>query len=524
MKASSGVLGYLIAGYVAYLYLPQAFFRFWLERYVTLGARDDETQLEAFVTSALPSVVLNLMTFGMISAFWFLLNLISGRLFHEAIAAPLPDISILTSFLTEEQQPLVQAMTTGGSLVIKYLALVWLLAALMGIRFGELISEDYRTRPWYEIRQRREPSPIPDRLRSGMYTWRPRPWWDRKQENIFRYVWRLIPYYVSELPNSFIHFFGILFFMDYIDSLNPYSFHKPHVCVRTKDRRLYFGQFWTYEKMKSGEVSSITLLNVQRYCSDEIDQCLRRGDLPIHDFGGPLLIQWDNVADMNRVPQTRIQHLKERYAEALADFRLRLVGLTPEEQLKIAPIYRTDLPPEDEPALPPMPSSAQTPRRAPIFRFAAGTTIVISACILGRSWGVHAQRLAPSYNYRLLRVEADNRLVVAGPKGVRTVSLAGISLTSGAETTRALRRLLNDRPLRLELATKKPSDSFYVFRDDEALVNCDVVQAGVAKVASELRLEMRYLNRCQGQVLAQKQAQLQTTQPQPQQPPPPARR
>jgi len=51
---------FLFSAFVIYLYLPHIFFKFWAENSIDLGRRRDASQLEEFISAALPSALLNI--------------------------------------------------------------------------------------------------------------------------------------------------------------------------------------------------------------------------------------------------------------------------------------------------------------------------------------------------------------------------------------------------------------------------------------------------------------------------------
>jgi hypothetical protein len=59
-SAAPSPLPYFLFGFLVYLYLPHIFFKLGAEKWLDLGRKKDSTQIEEFLSAALPSAVLNL--------------------------------------------------------------------------------------------------------------------------------------------------------------------------------------------------------------------------------------------------------------------------------------------------------------------------------------------------------------------------------------------------------------------------------------------------------------------------------
>lgn len=57
----SSALPYLVAAFLVYLYLPHVFFKAGAEKWVDLGRKKDSTQIEEFLSAALPSAAINVL-------------------------------------------------------------------------------------------------------------------------------------------------------------------------------------------------------------------------------------------------------------------------------------------------------------------------------------------------------------------------------------------------------------------------------------------------------------------------------
>jgi hypothetical protein len=85
--------------------------------------------------------------------------------------------------------------------------------------------------------------------------------------------------------------------------------------VRLRENRLYYGRFIRYDKAANGDVESITIDEVLRYCYDEVDKCLADGRIPLSPFQGSLRISIADITDVHNVPAKHFQKIESRYAE-----------------------------------------------------------------------------------------------------------------------------------------------------------------------------------------------------------------
>jgi hypothetical protein len=344
--ANALLITYVLIAYLGYFYLPNAFYRFWFEQRVSIGRRRDVSQLEDFVQSGLPAIGFNLVTIGILLIFWAarFMGVAIWRSSFQSIMkyAPLPtiDTNVLLCMVGQDQRPLLDHVRGGISgWTISYVVILYAVSALMGFRYG------WQCRLEYVYRRLRDEKGV---LRVRMRTV------DTDSKSARPPVSRNVG--LRDLIDGLNWWFGNLFFQEYIDELFPYVATKPFVFVRTTDKRLYYGRFQSYEKGATGSVESITLSDVHRYCYDEIKECLARGDNPVHDFGGPLLIRWNMVADINIVPEERIAKIKARYAAAIAAYK----ALPDEERAKLDGVvpYRTE---DDSPLVePPIAASSES--------------------------------------------------------------------------------------------------------------------------------------------------------------------
>lgn len=285
------VLGIAIIFFVAYLYIPTSLFRFGAEQLIDLGPRSDSTEVEAFITAAITSAPLHLVTFLIFK----LLSVFPG------IVVPAVDWHLVAAFLTSEDHAYVRdVLQDRVYLTSLYFFGVACVSILSGVMYATAFMDKLRGITW----QNRIP-PLP---RISGHRWYAAGW------NLARATPSLLWFATIELMYASMFKVANFFFHETVVPLFPYAVLQPTVAIRTRSNRLYFGRFHRYEKA-GGKIDSITITDVVRYCYEEIDKAPSEGRLPMSEFVTPLTIQWEEVADIHEANPQHLQGLLSRYGK-----------------------------------------------------------------------------------------------------------------------------------------------------------------------------------------------------------------
>jgi hypothetical protein len=151
------------------------------------------------------------------------------------------------------------------------------------------------------------------------------------------FIPNVIAWIVIELAYGITFAIGTLLFQEGVEPWFHWSERKPSVFVRTKDQRLYFGQFRQYSKKRSGEMDTLTIDSPWRYCYEDRLETIAEGRMPFAEFGGSLEIAREEVAEIhettkehfalhvyNRYVAIRILFLRQSLLDTFAGERLTL--------------------------------------------------------------------------------------------------------------------------------------------------------------------------------------------------------
>jgi len=230
----------ILVGFVLLLYVPTLLFRFAASRTADLSRRKIANQIEDFFAAALPSVLLNLIT-------WFIVNTATRwRLFE--ISATLP--VLLTGRSTDVLQH--------NLLIINayYLSLLCV-SAISGYIYG-VVEYDIT---YYGVAVART---LPG------------------------FWWRLALQY---------HDLWATFFDGEKSLLFPLTVQPTFVFVRTD--RLYHGLLDRYDRSSDGEVAGISLSQASRFALKTRDECLSTDDDFATPLKGTLWLRWSTITDIN---------------------------------------------------------------------------------------------------------------------------------------------------------------------------------------------------------------------------------
>jgi hypothetical protein len=292
MEAGLHFVGYLLSFFLAFLYFPNLVFKYSAEYSVDLGRRRDSGELEEFFSAVIPCLFLN--------GFANLLLAIGGWLgcsWH-----PVPDWEAVAALMSNEHgSGHFLTVPAERNALLLYLALLLGVAFLNGLVYGGTVRRVTRTRG---IRNR-----VP---KHGGRGGRSTIWW----------LMRIAVWIPSELACLVVYRVWHNLYHEEIIELYRYAVQKPWVFVRMGGDRLYYGRFDRYDKAADGDVESVTLLDVRRYCYDEVDKCLSAGRLPLSPFQGPLRIAISEVTDIHTVPENHFRTIEYRYAQLM----IRMLG------------------------------------------------------------------------------------------------------------------------------------------------------------------------------------------------------
>jgi hypothetical protein len=310
-------IGYLLAFFLAYLYFPNLVFKYGAEYSVDLGRKRDSGELEEFFSAVIPCVLLNAFTIALLRVMYLAGCPWTAEIDYDAVAAfMLSDHEAMHKFIVGEGTHHVLL-----AYVVSLLAVSW----FNGTVFG------------FAVKRKLEHADLGDR-RPRLKAGRSRPWrlWYRLFWIFECMCWPLIEF-VAACVKKVWH----PIYKAEVISLFPWTVQRPWIFVRMSGDRLYYGRFLRYDKTSHGNLESITIQEVQRYCFDEIDKCLADGRLPISEFQGDLRINVDEVMDIHTVPPNHFRTVEKRYQRLMYQRlgRELLEAFAGQEKIRVTDIY-----------------------------------------------------------------------------------------------------------------------------------------------------------------------------------------
>jgi hypothetical protein len=294
MEVGLHFIGYLLAFFFAFLYFPYLTFKAGAEYLVDLGRRRDSGEIEQFFAAVIPSSILNGLTL-----LWAWIGRALGVCpwrvsidYHVVAAAISKQEDGIKSFLIDDSR---------RPLLLIYLAALMIVSVASGVCYGWSFKR-VTARPSLRDRIPRRRHDVVD-LEKAM----------NRMVWFFRSLWC----FVAETVCLFSYFVWHPLFHEEVISLFPWAVQQPWLFVRMHNDRLYYGQFVRYDKSATGDIESITISDVRRYCYDEVNQCLAAGRLPLSPFQGSLRINTGEIADIHNVPKDHFVHIQERYRNAM---------------------------------------------------------------------------------------------------------------------------------------------------------------------------------------------------------------
>lgn len=301
------ILGVSLVAFITYLYLPTAVFRFGAERFVDMRPRPDSSELAEFIDSTLPSLLFHGIT-------WLVLRLVVRLLALLALAVswvhntngvavvmrrrplvPVVDWRLLGNLLGGGENDYLRLVLRDRAIAsLVYIAAVIAVSLCMGLMFGISYVEAKRQR---SARDRFPPAPV--------------DW-----VGIPLFIIRIFIWPFTELAYAVNYWVTTFLFLENVEPWMQWRIRQPHVFVRTKNDRLYFGQFADYAKNRSGQVDSMTIKLPWRYCYDEREKTIQEGRVPLSDFGGRLEITREEVAEIHETTPDHLDDLRDRYERA----------------------------------------------------------------------------------------------------------------------------------------------------------------------------------------------------------------
>ena len=278
------MIALVVAAFILYLYTPHLLFKFAAATKFDFITRKELPQVEEFFAAGLPSLFLNLLTFG---ALWVTYRavgespIVLDRVAASAAFKKEPDLS--GYFASADLAPLVC-----------YIGALAFISWWAGRIYGGIIRKVALAGGEWEYLQ----AAIRARL----------PWND---ENFFPFplrvvfvIWRagLIAYRRS----------WRIFYAHYEQPLYPVVIRNSYAFVHTT-HGLYHGILFQLDKKRDGDVQGIILVKVSKFSRRKEEDCFRLGINPITDMTGPLFIKWDEVVDINYPPGPRVLEKKREY-------------------------------------------------------------------------------------------------------------------------------------------------------------------------------------------------------------------
>lgn len=260
--------------FVVYLYTPYLLFKFFVEENIDLDRRKDVTRIEEFFAAALPSAVLNGVTWAAFHVFWFL-------------KLPPVDWAVAASLFDPQLTAFRKHVASAPSGELKYILGLFVSSAVSGYLYGLV-----------EARLLQRQAEVSFFRRESMT--RRRVAWTVAL--MYRRVW-------------------LLFFAGVASRTNPWSARDTWMFVRTTSDRLYYGLFFEHTNDADGELDTISLIKTQRYTTGSATDRLRSGRNPLTRLGGTFVLKWREVADLNVVSPDVMAAVRTGYAQKLRTWR-----------------------------------------------------------------------------------------------------------------------------------------------------------------------------------------------------------
>ncbi|HKS22646.1 MAG TPA: hypothetical protein VJZ76_07605 [Thermoanaerobaculia bacterium] len=318
MEVGLHFIGYILAFFFAFLYFPYLAFKTGAEYTVDLGRRRDSGEIAQFFAAVIPSSILNLLT-----VFWAWFGRAVGACRWDASL----DYSVVAATISERKEEIQKFIVDGTRrpLLLTYLAVLMIVSLLSGLCYG------------YAFKRVTERPLLRDRipLRDGSYKGL------RKLLHVIVWIFRIVLWLMLETVALFSYFLWHPLFHEEVIALFPWSVQKPWLFVRMHNDRLYYGCFVRYDKSSTGDIESITIGEVRRYCYNEVDKCLADGRLPLSSFQGNLRINTNEIADIHNVPKDHFVHIQERYRREMIRRLARelLTAFAGRKQIRVDDIY-----------------------------------------------------------------------------------------------------------------------------------------------------------------------------------------
>jgi hypothetical protein len=266
-------LGLLLLGFAAYLFFPHVLFKVCAERYVDLGRKFDNSEIEEVVAASIPSALLNFET-------WIVVRLV-GLIGGHRLSFPRADWKLVASiFFSDDgaKQLAELADSPRAWYPIAYFAFLCGITAINGLAYGKGAL-------------------------LGTYVESTR----RARQYLPRTRWQMVKFWSSVVAYSAWK----VVYREYHVELFPLSVAQAHVYLRTIDSLIYHGRFVGYTKTSRGEIDTIRLESVTRF-SRRFEKLVKAGKNPFHKLEGTLHVKWSRVADFNTVPAYALRDLQQR--------------------------------------------------------------------------------------------------------------------------------------------------------------------------------------------------------------------
>jgi hypothetical protein len=300
----------LFTGFIAFLYLPSQFFRFWANVYADLRRRRTSSQLEDFLGASIPSSLLNviaLIVWGAgsnVTTFfgrdWMPLPVTKTvfSVFTALSSAP----SATPNLLKQHEAALLHAMPRLGL----YWCFVMTGAVVFGLWYGATEHSLARAGGIDKVK--------------GRY-----PTWG----HLWKY-WQNPPVYGTETikrtataryaSEKFLWFIRLFFhrlwdlcFFTHKNFIYPWAAKNSRVFLKMKPGHIVFGVLKSYVHSNDGGVDGVMLWHVQRFDAETLKETALAGKNPFRKLVGPLFVKWDEVLDVNFPPPKHILRLRRLY-------------------------------------------------------------------------------------------------------------------------------------------------------------------------------------------------------------------
>ncbi|MEA2339747.1 MAG: hypothetical protein QOE82_3754 [Thermoanaerobaculia bacterium] len=344
------ILGLGLIAFIAYLYLPAAAFRFGAEHFIDMRPRTDSSEVAEFIAAAIPSFAFHFVTYAALRAVsltltWFIsftswLHTYArwAPVIGRQPLMPVVDWTLISSLITGQHKDYVAQVLRSRTIASAvYFFAVVAVSLSIGLMFGSSHLDRLRKRTAWEASRlealvewlpgleaifttypdsfARFPNPSAARR---VFSRRTRI--NRKRAGITAgpaalvlFIPKVVAWIAIELAYGVTFAIGTLLFQEGVEPWFHWSERKPSVFVRTKDQRLYFGQFRQYSKKRSGEMDTLTIDSPWRYCYDERLETIAEGRIPFSEFGGSLEIAREEVAEIHETTREHFARIYNRY-------------------------------------------------------------------------------------------------------------------------------------------------------------------------------------------------------------------